>query len=396
MNKFVWIITALAVISCGTQKKIASGDEKNSSVVAVARDNEMNRVRFGMDLVSKAIAGCKSSSENVVISPYSAGVALSMLAEGADGDTRKELLTALSNASYATAKLKSSKDYIISSANSVWLSNGFDLNQGYANVLENVYGAQIETKDFMDKSTVREINKWCSAKTSGRIPKIIDEVSPDMVMFLLNALYFKASWQFAFDEESTYDAVFHSPSGDMKTPFMHKSGEYAYGEKAGCRYVILPYKSDVYKMIICLPAKDSDIKSIASGIDASVFVDAISSAEFGETAISLPRFKINTTLTLNNILAEMGVQKAFSSEADFSGITSSSVAVDAVMQKCFIEVNEAGSEAAAVTSVGIRLTSMHDAPKPFIMNVDRPFLFAIFDSSSHDILFAGKISSIEK
>ena len=251
-------------------------------------------------------------------------------------------------------------------------------------------------RDFSDNGTVKEINKWCSNKTAGRIPQIIDEISPDQVMFLLNALYFKSSWASAFDKKNTFDAEFHGENGDDKVPFMHQTEIFTYGEVDGNQYVVLPYKSDEYRMVICLPSENAEISTLLGELDADTFRNAVFSRRTSKVALSLPKFRVNTALTLNGILRALGVQMAFTGTADFSGITGSSVAVDEVRQKCFVEVSEEGTEAAAVTSIGVRFTSVMPEDRPVVMNVNRPFVFAIVDSETADILFAGKIGTIEK
>ena len=148
-------------------------------------------------------------------------------------------------------------------------------------------------------------------------------------------------------------------------------------------------------MVVCLPAEGVDMKDFLSYVNADRFKSFMEAATMQTVALSMPKFKVNTTLIMNSLLQSMGVHKAFSGAADFSAMTQAGVAVDEVRQKCFIEVNEEGSEAAAVTSVGVRLTSVRPELKPFIMNVDRPFVFAIFNAENNDILFAGKIATIE-
>lgn len=393
----------MAAAACGTQRKgVSSQDVSSSDSITAAGESVnsesvvSNRIHFGLNLFSKAVADKNLASGNVVVSPYSAGMALSMLADGANGVTKDELKSALSDAVYSGDFLKSTKNTTISSANSIWIKDGFSVKENYIANLENSYKAQINVRDFSDNGTVKEINKWCSNKTAGRIPQIIDEISPDQVMFLLNALYFKSSWASAFDKKNTFDAEFHGENGDDKVPFMHQTGTFTYGEMDGNQYVVLPYKSDEYRMVICLPSENAEISTLLGALDADTFRNAVFSRRTAKVALSLPKFRVNTTLTLNGILRALGVQAAFTGAADFSGITGSSVAVDEVRQKCFVEVSEEGTEAAAVTSVGVRLTSVMPEDRPVVMNVNRPFVFAIVDSETADILFAGKIGTIEK
>lgn len=397
----MFALAALAVVSCGTQRKTAAdntvaGTTTAPEAVSTIGGNADGRLAFGLSLFNEAVSASGNAAENIVVSPYSAGMALSMLAEGAAGDTKAELVSALKNASYSGDILESGDGCIISSANSVWIRSGFPVLPGYASLLKNAYSAEIAERDFSVPATVKEINKWCSDKTAGRIPQIIDEISPDQVMFLLNALYFKSSWASAFDKKNTFDAEFHGENGDDKVPFMHQTEIFTYGEVDGNQYVVLPYKSDEYRMVICLPSENAEISTLLGALDADTFRNAVFSRRTSKVALSLPKFRVNTALTLNGILRALGVQMAFTGTADFSGITGSSVAVDEVRQKCFVEVSEEGTEAAAVTSIGVRFTSVMPEDRPVVMNVNRPFVFAIVDSETADILFAGKIGTIEK
>lgn len=393
-------LAALAVVSCGTQRKTAAdntvaGNTTAPETVSTVGGNADGRLAFGLSLFNEAVSASGNAAENIVVSPYSAGMALSMLAEGAAGDTKAELVFALKNASYSGDILESGDGCIISSANSVWIRSGFPVLPGYASLLKNAYSAEIAERDFSVPATVKEINKWCSDKTSGKIPEIIDNIGSDMMMFLLNAMYFKAPWQYKFDKNSTFKAVFHSPSAVQNTDFMHIRKSFLCGEISGCKFVVLPYKSGNWNMVVCLPAEGVDMKDFLSYVNADRFKSFMEAATMQTVALSMPKFKVNTTLIMNSLLQSMGVHKAFSGAADFRVMTQAGVAVDEVRQKCFIEVNEEGSEAAAVTSVGVRLTSVRPEPRPFIMNVDRPFVFAIFNAENNDILFAGKIATIE-
>lgn len=411
MKRIFYALAAIAVASCGTPRKSASSQEAQDAPAAKdmittlpaksskpvnADAPEAGRTAFALSLFNSALSGAGDKSANVIISPYSAGMALSMLSDGAAGDTRAELLAALRNSSYAGDVLRQGSGYSISSANSVWLKKGFGILPAYRKAMVDSYRAMTAERDFSSQATVKEINKWCSDNTAGRIPEIIDGISPDMMMFIINALYFKAPWQYRFDKNSTYPEVFHSPSGDIKTDFMHLSEDFMCGENDACKYAILPYKSGDYRMALLLPAEGTDIDSLLASVSASDIEKAISGASSRKVALSMPKFKVNTTLILNDILGRMGVRRAFGAGADFSGITASGVAVDQVLQKCFVEVNEEGSEAAAVTSIGVRLTSVRPEGRPFMMKLDRPFVFAIMNSATNDILFAGRIAAPER
>lgn len=410
MKKIMFALAALAAVSCGTQRRSAAdnassdnADTKGLVTTLPAKSPKPvnvgeagGRTAFALSLFNAALAENEDASANVIVSPYSAGMALSMLADGAEGVTKSELAAALCGTSYAGDVLKTEKDYTVSSANSIWLRNGFSINPGYRKNMESAYGAEVAERDFSKSSTVKEINKWCSDRTAGRIPEIIDEISPEMMMYIINALYFKAPWQYQFDKNSTFPEVFHSPAGDSKVDFMHISENFLCGEVDGNKFAVLPYKSFDYKMVLFLPAENADLNTLMPEISASVMSEALKNASGKKVALSMPKFKVNTTSILNGVLGRMGVHKVFAPGAELGGITSASVAVSQVLQKCFVEVNEEGSEAAAVTSAGIRMTSARPAERPFIMKLDRPFVFAIMDASTDDILFAGRISTIRQ
>lgn len=405
MKHIIFTLAILSVVSCGTQRKTtannASSDNMtntmenvSASVPASATAEENGKLAFGLSLFNAAVA-TSGDAANVVVSPYSAGMALSMLSEGAAGQTKSEIESVLKGSSYKSDVLKSTADYTISSANSIWLRSGFSVKPDFRAVIEGPYAAKVSERDFSSPATVKEINKWCSDNTAKKIPEIIDQINPDMVMFILNALYFKAPWEYQFDKRTTSKAMFHSPSGEQTVDFMHLKKELCCGTAENCRFVVLPYKSGEWQMAVCLPDEGADIKALVSSLSASEFAKAISGAEYRQVALSMPKFKVNTTMILNNILRSLGMKTAFSDAADFSSMAGN-VAVDEVKQKCFIEVNEEGAEAAAVTSIGMRLTSVAPEPRPFVMNVERPFVFAIFNAETNSILFAGKIASIEE
>lgn len=412
MKKIIFTLAILSVVSCGTQRKTtannASSDNmtntmenvstsvtKEASSQSSATVEENGKLAFGLSLFNAAVAS-SAESANVVVSPYSAGMALSMLSEGAAGQTKAEIDAALKGSSYKSDVLKSTDDYTISSANSIWLKSGYSILPAFRSVIEGPYAAKVSERDFSSPATVKEINKWCSDNTAKKIPEIVDQISPDMVMFILNALYFKAPWEYQFDKRTTSKAVFHSPAGDQTVDFMRLKKELCCGTAENCRFVVLPYKSGEWQMAVCLPDEGADVKALVSSLSASKFAESMSGANYRQVALSMPKFKINTTMILNGILQSLGMKTAFTDAADFSAMTGYGVAVDEVKQKCFIEVNEEGAEAAAVTSIGMRLTSVAPEPRPFVMNVERPFVFAIFNAETNSILFAGKIASIEK
>ncbi len=330
--------------------------------------------------------------ENVVISPYSAGMVLAMLEAGAGGETKVEFDNALNGATFGKKELDGGGNTIVESSNAVWISDNFSVRNRYVSHLENYFGAFIDTQNFSSPAAADIINDWCAEKTSGKIKKIIDRVSPDMEMLLVNALYFNAPWAVAFDPDATHEAAFHGRSGETTVPMMVRRSMFNYAEYQGAKMIEIPYEDGKYAMYVVLPPSGMSPDAVLPYIGENQYKSAMSLLEPKEVSLSLPKFTNETSLVLNRALENMGVRTAFTSAADFSGISlSGPLRVNLVKQKCYIDVTEKGTEAAAVTSAQVRLTAVRPA---VTMTVDRPFIFIIADIENKDILFVGKIVNI--
>ncbi len=331
--------------------------------------------------------------ENVIVSPYSAGVALSMLEAGAEGETKAEFDNALNGTYFKAENLGGDGGLTVNSANSIWISDNFSVRNRYVDVLEKDFDAFVGNYDFADPETVREINSWCSEKTNGKIEEIVDNLSPDMVMVLVNALYFNAPWEKSFNPELTHEDVFHAASGDMNVPMMYKKDIYDYAEYQGFQILGIPYAGGSYSMYIVLPPAGMNADSVLPYLGEDVYEAAMNMLAPKEVMLTMPKFRLTSSLVLNNALERMGILDAFGAAADFGGVSASGkLQLDVVKQKCYIDVSEKGTEAAAVTSSQIRMTSLVPVT---VMNVDRPFFFFIADNENENILFAGKIVNLE-
>lgn len=330
--------------------------------------------------------------ENIVVSPYSAGMVLAMLEAGAEGETKVELDNALNGATFGKAELDGGENTVVESSNAVWISDDFSVRNRYVSHLENYFGAFIDTQDFSSPAALNVINDWCAEKTSGKIKKIIERVSPDMVMLLVNALYFNAPWAVAFDADATSDAVFHGLGGDVSVPMMSRKAMFNYVEYQGAKMIEIPYEGGRYAMYVVLPPSGMSLDALIPYIGENQYKTAMSLLKTEEVSLHMPRFVNETSLVLNKTLERMGVKTAFTSAADFSGISvSGPLHVNMVKQKCYIDVSEKGTEAAAVTSSQIRMTAVRPVTA---MNVDRPFIFVIADMDSKDIMFMGKVVNL--
>jgi serpin B len=334
--------------------------------------------------------------KNYVISPYSAVVALSILAEGAEGQTRVEFDDALNNCMFRAIDLGGNDTVVVKSANSLWLDDNFSVRNRYVGLLQKDFDAFVDVLPFSDPATVKAINNWCSENTNGKIDNIIDKLRPDMVMVLANALYFNAPWVKAFAPEATKEAVFHGLAGDTKVQMMNTKSTFRYAEYMGCQMVELPYEGGRYAMYVVLPPRNWDANSIIPHIGESVYDAAMNMLSDREVVLRMPKVKLETSLILNEAIQKMGVKSAFTSAADFKGISAMGpLVLDQVKQKCYIDIAEKGTEAAAVTVAQIRLTAARPgAQTAAVMTVDRPYLFFIADHETSNILFAGKVVNL--
>jgi serpin B len=372
-------MTMAAMVSCGNEPEAPSQGSKTGFALSFFKN----------------VNAIVEKGENVVVSPYSAGVALSMLAEGAEGETRAEFDNALNGCIFKAEDLGNNDTITVKSSNSVWIDNDFSIRNSYMNLLEKDFDAFIDALSFADPATVKAINDWCTENTNGKIDEIIDRLDPSAVMVLVNALYFNAPWEDEFSPSLTKEADFHGVTKNSKVQMMSRSARMNYAEYYGCQMVELPYAGGRYSMIVILPPAGMDADAMMQYIGESIYDMAMGMFQPRQVRLKMPKAKIETSLILNQALKNMGVRSAFTPAADFKGIAAMGpLVLDQVKQKCYIDISEKGTEAAAVTSAQIRLTSARPEAEPVEMTVDRPYLFIITDKTNDNILFAGKIVNL--
>ena len=368
-----------AMVSCGTEPEAPSQGSKTGFALSFFKN----------------VNAIVEKGENVVVSPYSAGVALSMLAEGAEGETRAEFDNALNGCIFKAEDLGNNDTITVKSSNSVWVDNDFSIRNSYVNLLEKDFDAFIDALSFADPATVKAINDWCAENTNGKIDEIIDRLDPSAVMVLVNALYFNAPWEDEFSPSLTKEADFHGVTKNSKVQMMNRSARMNYAEYYGCQMVELPYAGGRYSMIVILPPAGMDADAMMQYVGESIYDMAMGMFQPRQVRFKMPKAKIETSLILNQALKNMGIKSAFTTAADFKGIAAMGpLVLDQVKQKCYIDISEKGTEAAAVTSAQIRLTSARPEAEPVEMTVDRPYLFIITDKTNGNILFAGKIVNL--
>jgi serine protease inhibitor len=277
-------------------------------------------------------------------------------------------------------------------ANSLWARQGLTVRTEYRNDIERNFDGRMSVLDFASPQAPKTINAWVSEKTKGKIEKIIERIPSDMVLYLINAVYFKGRWQTLFNKAKTAEDDFHLPDESTKQlPFMHQDGEYQYLKGNGFQAVRLPYGSGRYAMYVFLPDKRDGLQAFLKTLDANSWAAWLPNFAKAKGHVALPRFKADYLQDLVKVLDKLGMGPAFGDGADFSGMAKAPLAISEVLHKAVVEVNEEGTEAAAVTSVGMRITSVRPEPEPFKMIIDHPFFMAIADQETGTILFMGAI-----
>ena len=384
MNKLISVAAMFAmicsVISCGQTD---------------VPPTEGSKTGFALSFV-KNVDAVSAEGDNIVVSPYSAGVALSMLVEGAEGETKAELDNALNGCLFRGDGLTHSDSVTVAASNSVWVNDDFSIRNHYVGLLEKDYDALATTLNFADPATVHAINNWCSEHTQGKITEMFGTLPANTAMVLANALYFKASWENPFNARLTKDDVFHGITGDQTIRMMNRKGMYNYAEYQGAQIIELPYSvDDGYSMFVVLPPKEIKTKNLSQYLNESVYKSAMDMLKPAEVKLSLPKMRLETSLSLNPVIRRMGAESAFTAAADFKGITlSGPLSVSEAKQKCYIDVTESGTEAAAVTTISLALTALRPEINLKVMKVDRPFLFFIVDKKGDNMLFAGRIMNL--
>lgn len=356
------------------------------------------------DFAKKLCAGSAKDDGNVLISPLSVMLALSMTANGANGETLSEMervlggdipLSELNEYLYTYAKnLYSTNDCKLSIANSIWFREGVNVKNPFLQDCADYYAAQLYREPF-NQATVKKINLWVRDNTDKMIDKVIDSIERDTVMYLINAIAFDAKWATKF--EDTRKDVFTNSKGE-KENITYLCGERhgGYFELDDAKGIALNYKGGRYSFVAILPNdENADINGYFASADTKSIITAIKNAKNNGTEVNLrlPQFKFDYETEMTDILSGMGMPRAFSSAADFSKISDDPLAISRVLHKTHIEVDKDGTKAAAVTVIGVKCTSAGPAENPINLFFDRPFVFMIADNETGMPIFVGTLAT---
>lgn len=361
---------------------------------------------FGFNLFDRLAK--QDPNKNIFISPSSVAIALSMTYNGASGETQEAIAKALA---LQNIKIDEVNDYNrniqqllangdtnveLNIANSLWARKDIALEQTFLNKVKEFYQAEISNLDFKDPNAANTINAWVKKNTKDKIDKIVDRIDADSMLFLINAVYFKGKWEAPFEKSLTKPQPFTIADGTkIQHPAMSRSGEYRYYDAPTFQAISLPYGTGRFSMEIFLPKSKSNLLEFQKQLTAKNWQEWSTKFTRKEGLIQLPRFKVEYETSLKSALQNMGMAIAFDPDkADFRNLSSVKAFIGDVKHKTFVEVNEEGTESAAVTSVEMKATSaMPSEEPPFKMIVDRPYFFAISDRQTGTIIFMGAIQS---
>ncbi|WP_432353934.1 serpin family protein [Sporosarcina sp. A2] len=403
---------ALVLSACGTVLAPTKKEELEPDKITVSfgEDDYLTlrepTNKLGAQLVTKSKP---DEDGNVFVSPVSLLMALSMLQNGAEGKTRDEITDAMqvngldveainrANASLLDHLQRSDDELTLKTANSIWVNDQYTLQEKFKQITQDYYLAEAQAMDITDPKSVDRMNEWVQQATNGKIEEIVQSPLDDsLVMFLLNAVYFKASWTYPFNENATEEDNFNKMDGTVtKVPFMQLNEELPYLETDQFQAVSLPYGDEGnMAMDIYVPKEEMNLEEFLSSWTPDNRTLWNDSFESRLGTVRFPKFQLDYEVLLNDVLEELGMREAFGEGAELGKLVEEEedrLLVSKVLQKTYLSVDEKGTEAAAVTSIAVDTES---APmgEPFEFIADKPFLLTIRDKEADILLFAGKIA----
>ena len=405
LSSFIAMVTLL---SCSKTGQVS---DKTQTIVLPANGeaviNASNQVAFNF---LQATLQQDPADNNKLISPLSIYLALSMVYNGADHATKDSIAQTLKisgidinnlNAvcqSLITQLPKEDSKVQLAIANSIWYKkSSYQPLSSFLDNIKNYYDATIQPLNFEDPKSVNTINNWVAQKTSNKIPTILNKISPDDVMYLIDAIYFNGSWQQAFKASDTHNDVFHLANGStLSTPFMKQQTTVRKSTNSSFSIIELPYGGGKsYSMYIVLPASQPQaINAFAAQMTTDLLTGAIGKMDTVNTEIDIPKWEYSYAIDdMRPALSQLGMGIAFGGTADFSKIYDPAqiqVNISKAIHKTYIKVNEEGTEAAAATVIGIGLTAVASPP---VVKIDRPFLYSIIEKQTGTILFVGIVNN---
>ena len=387
--------------SCGAQSNDRKRIELNEAEQAYAAAGNDFAFRF-----LKQVDACEKG--NWFVSPVSLQYLLGLVLDGAEGATADEICQTLGYPAgqseavdaYCRKMLTElpdlDKQTKLTLANAIFFNDKMEIRAPYKKRVEKFYDAEVESLDFYQKQkSLKVINGWCNKQTNGLIPAVLNDVTPDMFAYLLNALYFKGTWMYPFNKKYTREQTFTLESGEKKElKMMQKERKYGYGENDIFQRVTLPYGNGAYSMIVLLPKKGHTVADVIAAVNGENWNDIRSKWSYSTLInVWLPPFESKFHIKLNDILCDMGMPRSFGPAAQFKPMSPDALWLSFVQQDAVIKVDEEGTEAAAITSAGmVGATAVPEPPRVINFHCDHPFLYLIAENSTGAVLFAGKFT----
>lgn len=398
---FSFLAMALLIMACTNEpdnQEITNLTLTEKSAKIIAADNQ-----FGFEIFQKVNASL-GEPKNTMISPMSISLALAMVYTGTSGDTKKQMEDMLHKSGLTPDDINQSYKELVAAlsshdpkvelaiSNAIFYRNTFSVKNDFITTNQNYYQAEVAGLDFTKTAeTLNKVNGWVNTKTKGKIDKIIEQVNPEDVMYLLNAIYFNGEWQYRFDPKETTDMPFTKEDNQVvQVPTMTIENPYKVYSHESFQMLEMPYGSGKYSMLIFLPASGKSTNNVISLLSAENVDDWLTKMTEQKEKVYLPKFEFKFDDSLVDELNALGMTDAFNdAKANLSGISDAAkLIISEVMHKSYIKVDERGTEAAAVTGITIGVTSM---PIDNSFRVDHPFVFAIREKDTKAILFIGKV-----
>jgi len=381
-----------------TLEPLTDKDKKITSDDNVVKSNNKFAFKIYSELLKK--------EGNIFISPTSILFCLSMIYNAADGKTKEEMEKVLEFTGSSLDEINKANNTLmrqlsnvdagvkLNIANSLWGNKSLEFSNDFKKNMSDSYKAEISSLDFSSKKSVDVINEWVKNSTNSKISKIIDSLSEQDLLVLINAIYFKGTWTNKFEKALTKDMSFKGGTKTKDVPMMSNFDDYRYFNDAGLQGIELPYGKENISMFIFLPGEGQGIGDLNKNMTSEKLTELIGKLKKKKGKITMPKFKLEYEASLNDALSTIGMSDAFSDSANLSKLFAKPVTnskISQVKHKTFIDVNEEGTEAAAVTAGTVTATSVMLPEEPFEMNVDSPFFYVIRDKSTQSILFMGSI-----
>ncbi len=404
MKKSVFLLLSLLLFAACEQPEVKLKDAEPIPLKAGMEKRVQQDNAFAFDLFRQVLIN-NADEKNIFISPLSVSIALGMAWNGANGETKTEMATALKmsgmnddeiNEYYRimlTALPEVDPSTKLNIANSIWYREGFPVKDEYLKVNSDYFNAEVRELDFAKPDALNIINGWCAEKTNNLIKNPLDKISADAMMYLINAIYFKGIWVKKF-EKDTYKANFYAEGGNtVQVDMMQQKDTFGYREDEMAQYLDLPYGNKAFSMTVILPRESKTTDEVLETLDTEKWDNIINGFSSHEVQVYLPKFKTTGKYELKEPLIQMGMVKAFTDQADFSNISDIDLLISRIIHSTYCNVDQEGTEAAAVTIVEFELTS--SIPMNYIFNANRPFIFVIREKSTGVILFIGKMGQVE-